>query len=84
MGINADKIARKQVVDPVIPKECCDQSMKIVMEICVRSVYSVCSKAEDRPSIDDVLWNLQFSAQVQDSWQGDNPSDRSSSIFTSK
>ncbi|KAH9622530.1 hypothetical protein KSS87_011291 [Heliosperma pusillum] len=81
VGINADKIARKQVIDASILKEYSDNSVKILMELCVRSV-SV--QQNDRPSIDDVLWNLQFAAQVQDSCQGDCPSDRSSPIFTSQ
>ncbi|KAL9225005.1 hypothetical protein vseg_000977 [Gypsophila vaccaria] len=81
VGVNADKIARKQVIDPVVHKECSDNSLKILMELCVRSLSS---EPNDRPSIEDVLWNLQFAAQVQESWQGDGPSDRSSPVFTSR
>ncbi|KAK9735091.1 hypothetical protein RND81_04G183200 [Saponaria officinalis] len=81
VGVNADKIARKQVIDPTVHKECSDNSLKILMELCVRSLSN---EPSDRPSVEDVLWNLQFAAQVQDSWQGDVPSDRSSPVFTSR
>lgn len=81
VGINADKRARKQVVDPTVCKDCPDNSLKILMGLCVRSLSS---EPNDRPSIEDVLWNLQFAAQVRDSSQGDSSSDRASPVFTSQ
>jgi hypothetical protein len=33
-----------------------------VMEICLRCLAK---EAAQRPSVEDVLWNLQFAAQVQ-------------------
>lgn len=84
VGIKADKIARKQILDPAVHKEYPDKSVKILMELCVRSLSN---DPNERPSIEDVLWNLHFAAQLQDSWQGggDTPSDRSlSPIFTSQ
>lgn len=56
-------------MDPVVRKACLDQSVKTMMEICVRCLMK---EAEDRPSIEDVLWNLQFAAQVQDAWRMDS------------
>ncbi|KAL8170497.1 hypothetical protein V2J09_022301, partial [Rumex salicifolius] len=74
VGIKADKIARKNVVDPAVRKGCSDQSLKTVMDVCIRCVSS---EPGEKPSIEDVIWNLQFAAQVQESWQmGDSPSPR--------
>lgn len=82
VGIKADKIARKQILDPAVHKECPDNSVKTVMEVCVKSLSE---DPNDRPSIEDVLWNLHFAAQVQDLGQGDSPSRKSSSpVFTSQ
>lgn len=82
VGMKTDKIARKQILDPAVHKECPDNSVKILMELCVRSLSD---DPNGRPSIEDVLWNLHFAAQIQDSWQGDASSDRSlSPVFTSQ
>ncbi|URE25548.1 2-aminoethanethiol dioxygenase [Musa troglodytarum] len=64
-SIAADGIARMSFVDPVIINACCDESLKTVMEICLRCLSK---EPTQRPSIEDVLWNLQFAAQVQESW----------------
>ncbi|EXB97692.1 hypothetical protein L484_020242 [Morus notabilis] len=39
------------------------------MEICVRCLSN---EPADRPSIEDILWTLQFAAQVQDSSREDS------------
>ncbi|CAL9041306.1 unnamed protein product [Musa banksii] len=65
-SIAADGIARMSFVDPVIINACCDESLKTVMEICLRCLSK---EPTQRPSIEDVLWNLQFAAQVQESWR---------------
>lgn len=80
VALKADKIARKNVADPVICKECSDDSLRTLMEL---SINCLSSDIENRPSIEDVLWNLQFAAQVQDSWQGDPPSEKGSPILCS-
>ncbi|KAL1352372.1 hypothetical protein AAHE18_06G161900 [Arachis hypogaea] len=69
--IVADEEARRSIIDPAIRKECLDQSLKTMMEICVRCLTK---EPAERPSIEDVLWNLQFAAQVQDAWRGDSQS----------
>ncbi|KAG6758674.1 hypothetical protein POTOM_039033 [Populus tomentosa] len=52
-----------------VHKECSDESLKMVMEICIRFLSS---ESSDRPSVEDVLWNLQFAPQVQEpSCKGD-------------
>uniref|UniRef100_A0A5B7C655 Protein kinase domain-containing protein n=1 Tax=Davidia involucrata TaxID=16924 RepID=A0A5B7C655_DAVIN len=64
VSLTADDVARRSIVDPAIHKECSDDSLKILMEICVRCLSS---EPTDRPSVEDVLWNFQFAAQVQGS-----------------
>ncbi|XVF82643.1 hypothetical protein PTKIN_Ptkin16aG0065500 [Pterospermum kingtungense] len=64
-----DDTARRSIVDPTIIKECSAESLKTVMEICLRCLSN---EAIDRPSIEDVLWNLEFAAQLQDPWRVDS------------
>ncbi|KAF8398055.1 hypothetical protein HHK36_016981 [Tetracentron sinense] len=78
--IAADDVARRSMVDPAINKMCSEVSLKTVIEICVRCL---CKEPADRPSIDDVLWNLQFAAQVQDAWWGDSQSGEGSPVSPS-
>lgn len=68
VSITTDDTARRSIVDHTVHKECSDKSLKTMMEICIRCLSS---EPTDRPSVEDVLWNLQFAAQVQDSWRGD-------------
>ncbi|XP_047147712.1 probable inactive leucine-rich repeat receptor-like protein kinase At3g03770, partial [Vigna umbellata] len=74
-SLGADEEGRRSVVDTAIRKACLDQSLKTMMEICVRCMVK---EPEDRPSIEDVLWNLQFASQVQDAWRGDSQSSEGS------
>ncbi|XP_065870529.1 probable inactive leucine-rich repeat receptor-like protein kinase At3g03770 [Euphorbia lathyris] len=55
-----DAEARRSIVDPMVSRESGDKSLKTVMEICVRCL------SDDRPSIDDIIWNLHFATQLQD------------------
>ncbi|KAG4927636.1 hypothetical protein JHK85_054122 [Glycine max] len=68
-SLGGDEEGRRGVVDPAFRKACLDQSLKTMMEICVRCLVK---EPADRPSIEDVLWNLQFASQVQDAWRGDS------------
>ena len=74
-SLGGDEEGRRGVVDPAFRKACLDQSLKTMMEICVRCLVK---EQAERPSIEDVLWNLQFAAQVQDAWRGDSQSSSSS------
>ncbi|KAL2503190.1 putative inactive leucine-rich repeat receptor-like protein kinase [Forsythia ovata] len=73
----ADDGSRKSVVDPVIKSSCSEESLKTMMDICCRCLHK---DPLDRPSIEDVLWNLQFASQVQDAWRGDSQSSDGSPI----
>lgn len=76
--IAADEAARRSIVDPAVHKACLDQSLRTMMEICVRCLLK---DPADRPSVEDVLWNLQFAAQVQDAWCGDSQSSDGSPVL---
>ncbi|KAK1582249.1 hypothetical protein Q3G72_013265 [Acer saccharum] len=80
-GIAADRAARLSMVDPAVNKSCLDQSLKTMMEICVRCLHK---NPVERPSVEDVLWNLQFATQVQDAWHSQSQSSDGSPISPSQ
>ncbi|WVZ79595.1 hypothetical protein U9M48_027159 [Paspalum notatum var. saurae] len=55
----------KDIADPAINGTFAVDSLSTVAEI---AINCTAGKPSDRPSIDDVLWNLQYSMQVQDGW----------------
>jgi len=58
----------KQIVDPVVQATCCKESLSIVISITNKCIST---ESWSRPSIEDVLWNLQYASQVQNnSWWG--------------
>lgn len=75
-----DRARRRSFVDPAVSKGCSDESLKTVMETCLRCLAK---EAAQRPSIEDVLWNLQFATQVQDDWEGDIRSSEGSPVSSS-
>lgn len=80
VSIKTDDIARRSIVDPAVHKECSDESLMTMMEICVRCLSS---EPTVRPSVEDVLWNLQFAAQVQNTWKRDSNDHRYSPVPSS-
>lgn len=77
-SIAADGSARRgSIVDPVVSKTCCSESLQTVIEICFRCLFE---EAAVRPSVEDVLWNLHFATQVQDAWRGDSNSSEDSPL----
>ncbi|KAI3821383.1 hypothetical protein L1987_08950 [Smallanthus sonchifolius] len=70
VSLVADEVARRSIVDPLVCKECGDESLKTLMELCLRCM------SKDRPSIDDVLWNLEFIAQAHASSMEDSVSNQ--------
>ncbi|XVE62506.1 hypothetical protein DITRI_Ditri06bG0123200 [Diplodiscus trichospermus] len=73
--VATDDATRRRTVDPAIRTSCSDQSLQTMMEICIRCLLK---DPAERPSVEDVLWNLQFAAQVQEAWQGDSQSSEGS------
>ncbi|KAJ4720507.1 Protein kinase [Melia azedarach] len=71
VSITMDHAARKSVIDPAVMNECSEESLKTMMELCLRCLSN---EPTDRPSVEDVLWNLQFAAQVQNSTQNNQES----------
>lgn len=69
VSLTTDDTGRRSIVDPAVHKQCSDESLKTMMEICVRCLSN---EPVDRPSIEDILWTLQFAAQVQDSSREDS------------
>ncbi|KAL8089565.1 hypothetical protein AgCh_039149 [Apium graveolens] len=65
-GITAHIAAPNGVVDLEVQNLYTDESLKTVMQICNRCLLE---DPANRPSIKNVLWNLQFAAQIQDSSQ---------------
>ncbi|CAA0821446.1 Probable inactive leucine-rich repeat receptor-like protein kinase [Striga hermonthica] len=61
-----DDVSRKSLVDSAVKNTCSAESVKTMMEMCCRCLHE---NPAERPSIEDVLWNLQFAAQVQEASQ---------------
>ncbi|XP_061342467.1 probable LRR receptor-like serine/threonine-protein kinase At1g14390 isoform X2 [Gastrolobium bilobum] len=55
----------RSAIDPSLRGTYAYESMKTAVQITMNCLYKVSS---NRPSIEDVLWNLQYSMQVQESW----------------
>lgn len=68
----AEQGSRIDVVDPKILGSCNMESLETVMEITTKCLSP---DALSRPSMEDVLWNLQYALQVQDSSNGGSQED---------
>lgn len=66
---------RRRIVDPFVLTTCSEESLKIVISITNKCISLDSSK---RPSFEDVLWNLQYAAQVQAIADADQKSSASS------
>ncbi|KAK8560679.1 hypothetical protein V6N13_003362 [Hibiscus sabdariffa] len=65
---------RKRIVDPTVLTTCSQESLSIVASITGKCI---CPEPSSRPSFEDVLWNLQYAAQVQATADADQKSDSS-------
>lgn len=63
---------RRRIVDPIVLTTCSQESLSIVV-----SITNKCIATEllSRPSFEDVLWNLQYAAQIQATADSDQRSD---------
>ncbi|OMP05577.1 hypothetical protein COLO4_08742 [Corchorus olitorius] len=63
---------RKRIVDPTVLTTCSQESLSIVVSITGKCI---CPEPSSRPSFEDVLWNLQYAAQVQATADADQRSE---------
>ncbi|KAE8706679.1 putative amine oxidase [Hibiscus syriacus] len=53
---------RKRIVDPTVLTTCSQESLSIVVSMTGKCI---CPEPSSRPSFADVLWNLQYAAQIR-------------------
>ncbi|KAI3896955.1 hypothetical protein MKX03_026714 [Papaver bracteatum] len=63
---------RRQIVDPIVLSSSTQESLSIVISITNKCISP---EVSSRPSFEDVLWNLQYAAQVQATADGDQRPD---------
>ncbi|GMI68346.1 hypothetical protein like AT5G14210 [Hibiscus trionum] len=66
---------RQRIVDPTVLTTSSQESLSIVVSITGKCI---CPEPSSRPSFADVLWNLQYAAQVQAAADADQKSDSTS------
>ncbi|KAL3818572.1 hypothetical protein ACJIZ3_004477 [Penstemon smallii] len=59
---------QKRIVDPTVLASCSQESLSIVISL---TINCISPESSTRPSFEDVLWNLQYAAQVQEAKDGD-------------
>ncbi|CAK7328282.1 unnamed protein product [Dovyalis caffra] len=63
---------RRRIVDPIVLTTCSQESLSILVSITTKCISP---EPSTRPSFEDVLWNLQYAAQVQAMADADQKSD---------
>ncbi|XP_027358039.1 probable inactive leucine-rich repeat receptor-like protein kinase At3g03770 isoform X2 [Abrus precatorius] len=63
---------RRKIVDPLVLTTCSQESLSIAISITTKCISP---ESSSRPSFEDVLWNLQYAAQVQATSEADQKSD---------
>uniref|UniRef100_A0A2C9UJ00 Protein kinase domain-containing protein n=1 Tax=Manihot esculenta TaxID=3983 RepID=A0A2C9UJ00_MANES len=53
---------RRKLISPIVLATCSQESLSIVLSITNKCI---CSESWSRPSFEDILWNLQYAAQIQ-------------------
>ncbi|KAK4259400.1 hypothetical protein QN277_005738 [Acacia crassicarpa] len=66
---------RRKIVDPIVLTSSSQESLSIVIAITTKCISPELSS---QPSFEDVLWNLQYAAQVQATADADHKSESSS------
>ncbi|KAK9935195.1 hypothetical protein M0R45_022306 [Rubus argutus] len=64
-GLTEGQSRLRVAIDPSIQGSFAYQSLKTAVEI---TVNCLCRDPSKRPSIDNVIWNLQYAIQVQEGW----------------
>ncbi|XP_061990582.1 probable LRR receptor-like serine/threonine-protein kinase At1g14390 [Rosa rugosa] len=64
-GLTEGQSRLRLAIDPTIQGSFAYQSLKTAVEI---TINCLCRDPSKRPSIDNVLWNLQYAIQVQEGW----------------
>ncbi|KAL6190033.1 hypothetical protein ACLB2K_036434 [Fragaria x ananassa] len=64
-GLAEGQSRLRLAIDPSIEGSFAYQSLKTAVEI---TINCLCRDPSKRPSIDNVLWNLQYAIQVQEGW----------------
>lgn len=72
---------RRKIVDPVVLTTSSQESLSIVISITNKCISPESSSI---PSVEDVLWNLQYAAQVQATADADQKSDTSQTELQSR
>ncbi|KAL2335203.1 hypothetical protein Fmac_016416 [Flemingia macrophylla] len=63
---------RRKIVDPIVLTTCSQESLSIAISLTTKCISP---ESSFRPSFEDVLWNLQYAAQVQATADADQKSD---------
>ncbi|XP_055805570.1 probable inactive leucine-rich repeat receptor-like protein kinase At3g03770 isoform X2 [Solanum dulcamara] len=66
---------RRRIVDPIVLTTSSNESLSIVISITNKCIST---ESSTRPSFEDVLWNLQYAAQVQATADADQKSESTS------
>ncbi|KAF8378119.1 hypothetical protein HHK36_029456 [Tetracentron sinense] len=66
---------RRRIVDPIVLSTCSQESLSTVVSITNKCISP---ESSSLPSFEDVLWNLQYAAQVQMTADSDQKSDAAS------
>ncbi|KAF7809162.1 putative LRR receptor-like serine/threonine-protein kinase [Senna tora] len=64
-GLSEAASVLREVTDPTIKGSYAYESLRTTVQITINCLSKVSSM---RPSVEDVLWNLQYSIQVQENW----------------
>ncbi|KAL0355122.1 UNVERIFIED_CONTAM: putative inactive leucine-rich repeat receptor-like protein kinase [Sesamum radiatum] len=59
---------QKRIVDPTVLASASQESLSIVVSL---TINCISPESSTRPSFEDILWNLQYAAQVQATSEGD-------------
>ena len=62
-------------MDPTVLSTCSQESLTVAIDITNKCISL---DSSNRPSVEDILWNLQYAAQIQATADGDQRMDATS------